>query len=464
MHPYSHLPTVTYKFKTTPYKHQVKAMRVALRSLTRSRAAALFMPMRSGKTKTAIDLVGVLHMKFGVRRVLVVCPLSVVGVWRNQIRTHTDAPVEWVIINYERTYDRAMNGDGWTPKARVELHAFDPEVIIVDEAHKIGDASAVQSKYLYKLQKEIKCDPFKIILTGTPFHRKPLRIFGMFKFLDEDVFGTTFFKFKKRYAVTGGYGGFKILKYKNKGELLKKIRRYAFMMKTLPVVPPQYEVVPYNLEESEKAYQSMSDDFIAEIGDGVVEAPIALVKALRLAQLCGGRLRDSEGAMQRVGFEKRREFTGLVEQFQENELQKFVVFARFVPELKDIVDVCRAAGYRVYLMYGKTPAQLREQRLVEFNETTDKAVFISQVSTGSLGIDLSSASVTVFYSLPESLVTYDQAIHRIRKFKDQRTLSYYFLCGRGTVEEVNLAALRANLDLIDILERDPKLLSYSAKG
>jgi hypothetical protein len=60
-----------YRFKTTPYRHQKRALRHALRHY---KGVALFMPMRSGKTKTAIDWVGMLHLKFGVERVLIVAP------------------------------------------------------------------------------------------------------------------------------------------------------------------------------------------------------------------------------------------------------------------------------------------------------------------------------------------------------------------------------------------------------
>lgn len=456
-----------YKFKTKPYRHQVKAIKKALPSLRRERWAALFMPMRSGKTKTAIDLLCILQLKYGVKRVLIVCPLSVVGVWRNQLRIHKsdDYKFKYMIVNYEMVYDRQFYEDGtWEAIPRKKLYKFNPEVIIVDESHKIGNPTAVQSRELYKLQRDIESDPFKIVLTGTPFHRKPLMVFGQFKFLHDKTFGTSFSKFKNKYSVTGGYAGFKVLRYKNQAGLLKRISRGSFLMKTLPFVPPQHEVVPYALKESEPAYISMANDAVAWIGDGVIEAPIALVKALRLAQLCGGIVRDSEGVVQRVGKEKRRAFEGLVEQFVDNEVEKLVVLHRFIPEIKDSIEVLRKAGYKVYLMHGKTPRNKREQRIADFAEVQGKAAFVAQVATGSLGIDLSVAAVTVFYSLPESLVTYDQACARIRKWKDKRTLTYYYLIGDGTIEEVNLTALKANLNLIDALERDPQLLSYSARG
>jgi hypothetical protein len=305
----------------------------------------------------------------------------------------------------------------------------------------------------------------KMILTGTPFHRKILMVYGMMRFLDKKIFGLSFTAYKRRYGRWGGYGDLKLVGRKNVAEWRRAIRPVTFLMKQLPLVPPQHEVIPYRLEESEATYKSMADDLIAWIGDGVVEAPIALTRALRLAQICGGKLRDSEGVLRRVGKEKRRAFEGLVrDEFAPNELRKFVVFARFVPELKDIVEVCRGAGYKTYLMYGKTPGSIREQRIAEFEETEEPAVFVSQVRTGALGIDLSTADVCVFYSLPESLVDYDQDCARIRKFKDRRTLTYYYMAGEGTIEEVNLSALRANLDLIDVIERDPEILSYTVKS
>jgi superfamily II DNA or RNA helicase len=457
-----------YTYKTKPYPHQHKALRKIVKSLRARHAAALFMPMRSGKTKVAIDAAGYLHLKYGIKRVLVVAPLSVLGVWRKQIAIHQseDVKLRWVLVNYEMVYDRKMYEDGtWEPIPRKSLYRYDPELIIVDESHKIGNPTSVQSKELYKLQRDQPTKPFRIIQTGTPFHRKPLMVFGQFKFLDDTVFGTAFGKFKSKYAVTGGYGGFKILRYKNQSSLLKRISRFSFLMKTLPFVPPQHEVVPYQLEESEPIYQQMADESIAMLTNGgVIEAKIALVRALRLSQICGGRLKDADGEMQRVGREKQRAFKGLVEQFDENEVDKFVVFARFVPELKDIVEVCKDAGYKVYLMYGATPGPVREQRIAEFDETEDRAVFVSQVSTGSMGIDLSAAAVEVFYSLPQSLVDYDQDCARVKKWNDKRTLTYYYMVGDGTVEEVNLSALRANLDLIEVLMRDPLLLYYEGRG
>jgi len=433
------------------------------------------MPMRSGKTKVAIDFLCICHIKWHTTRILVVCPLSVVGVWKRQIAIHMPdeykSKVKILIINYEKTYDRDFipGTRSWDPSPRKSLLKWlgsdtGRPLIIVDEAHKIGKPTTLQSKYLWNLKKETGAIP--LTLTGTPFHRKPLMVYGIFRFIDDLIFPWAWTKFKNRYAKWGGYGNVLLLRYRRQRELIRKISPWTFMMKTLPVVPPQHEEIPFVLHESEKTYAKMAEEAIVLFSNGAtLEAPIALTKVLRLSQICGGRVRDSEGSMRRLGREKRQAFASLVgDQFVENDVDKFVVFARFVPELKDICEVCRDAGYRPLLMYGKTPGHVRERRLLEFDEAEDKVVFVAQASTGSLGIDLSAAAITVFYSLPSSLVDYDQDCARIRKYKDKRTLTYYYLCAEGTIEEVQLSSLRANLNLIEVLERDPELLNYEARG
>jgi hypothetical protein len=54
------------------------------------------------------------------------------------------------------------------------------------------------------------------------------------------------------------------------------------MMKTLPLVAPQHEIVPYKLEESERIYEQMAEESIALIHNEYIEAPIALVRAFVL--------------------------------------------------------------------------------------------------------------------------------------------------------------------------------------
>lgn len=460
-----------YEFKTRPYPHQVRALRKLLANYPEG--GAVLAPMRTGKTKVAIDFACCLELKHGIRRVLVVAPLSVLGVWRKQIKIHSpkDSRLEWRITNYERLYEREqwqtldkkgrVIDKGWLPVENEELYDYAPDLIIVDESHKIGDPSSRQSVELYKLQKRIGCQ-YKLILTGTPFHRgKKLLIFGQYKFLDESTFGTAFGAFKRRYANFGGYTGYILLGYKNKKEFRQKVARKAFVMARVPKVKPQHTVWGYPLEESEAAYIAMAVDSFWE----GIEATNPLSRATRLSQIASGLVKHPEsGRVVRVGKEKRRAFEGLLEQLRDNGHTKIVVYSRWIPPMRDAGQVSVQAGYHVLPFHGGVDPVMRERRIDYFQESDEPCVFLAQTSTGALGIDLSASSVEVFYTLPSGLVDYDQDLARIQLFKEHRTLSYYYLCGEGTVEEVQLAALREGIDLVKALERHPDLLNYQVSS
>ena len=70
--------------RAKPYRHQAEACAFALKRLADGGGAALLMEMGTGKTLTAIAIVGALLLTGGIRRALVVCPLSVTGVWRDE--------------------------------------------------------------------------------------------------------------------------------------------------------------------------------------------------------------------------------------------------------------------------------------------------------------------------------------------------------------------------------------------
>ena len=76
--------------KVTPFDHQRRAFQFVLRLFgmtdgrVRSKGAALLMQMGTGKTLVAIGICGYLYLIKKIRRVLVVCPLSICGVWEEE--------------------------------------------------------------------------------------------------------------------------------------------------------------------------------------------------------------------------------------------------------------------------------------------------------------------------------------------------------------------------------------------
>jgi hypothetical protein len=73
---------------------------------------------------------------------------------------------------------------------------------------------------------------------------------------------------------------------------------------------------------------------------------------------------------------------------------------------------------KVYLMYGKTPSNVREQRLAEFDETDIRLCSYPKPLLVALGLTF-QLLLSQFSILPESLVTTTNALNRISKWKDK---------------------------------------------
>jgi hypothetical protein len=281
-------------------------------------------------------------------------------------------------------------------------------------------------------------------------------IFGHYKVLDDSIFGTSYKAFKKIYVTYGGYENYKVVAYNNLEEMRRKVAQKAFILKEVPSRPPVHEIIPVRLEESLDTYAAMASEAIVQLKSGeYATGEIVLTKVLRLSQICGGWLRDEEGRWHRVGEEKKRAFEDWI---RDVDVPKLVVAARFKKELADVCRVLRAEGWNVYLLWGGVSEPKREQRIAAFDEDEGPAAFVTQIATGALGIDLSSADTLVYYSEDRSLVNYDQVGARIKKWREKRALSYYhFLC-EGTVDEVNHLALAEGRELAEILEKHPDYL------
>lgn len=445
-----------YPFKTQPRRHQVKALKKAIKS--KSNYFAFFMPMRSGKTKVVIDYAGYRNLRGEVNRVLVICPKSVIGVWKREIAKHLpdECDITWVIVNYERLSKRVNTGKRtFILEPNQKLFRFDADMVVVDESHKIGKPSSLQSSITWNLGKQSQ---WRVIMTGTPWHRKPLLIFGQYRFLDEGVFGTRWVHFKKKHALWGGYGNNVLIKYRRLKQIRAKTKPTSFVLKHLPSRPAARVIVPVPLEESRKVYDDMARDAFVQLSEGVADAPIILTKALRLAQITGGHVRNTEGKTITVGEEKRRTFAELMEQFSESEVQKIVCFARFRPDLKVMAEVVQDYDYMPLLLHGGVSTPKREQRIDHFQESDEPCVFISQVSAGALGIELSAAQDIVWYGLTENLVDFDQAEARTKMFKDKRAHTHYYLLAEDSVDEAMYMALKAKMELVELMMKHPDLI------
>lgn len=514
-----------YRWKKRPYKHQVKAVK---KLLSTGWGGALLMEPRTGKTKVAIDYASILHQKGLVNRVLILGPVVAGGVWEDQLSEN--CPHKYTFLNWDRktrkrTKKRTvrkriagksvavarieatnnqyqslppfgrdqldfvfMNYDALSAPGRPyvnkkgdkvrsksvggrfdmkkAIQAWQPQLIILDESHRIKTPSAKKSTAIHSLQK---IPDYRLILTGTVV-TKSKRLFDIYSqwlFLNPDRFGgMTFGDFKSHYGRWEPREKYSVWKgNKNEEELHSLVHMDSFSITReecydLPKITEQ--IIHVDLEESAEVYDQMAEDMVARIHTGdITEASIRLVQRLRLQQITSGITKTSptieypEGRLVVIGAEKLRAIQSRLEDLLEMD-EKIVIGALFKADIARLQAMLKKMKVPTYTIQGGMKDRDREYAWKQFPKTRGGAVFIGQPAAAGEAIDLSCASILQWYSLPASWVNYRQFTDRIA-LSDKPTFHEYFLA-RGTIDHLMKEALDEDGNIGKMMITSPERL------
>ena len=465
-------PSLPMPVKVRPYLHQQAAFDFACRKFgllpsdSRSRGVALLMEMGCGKTLTSIGIAGILYQFGLVNRVLVVAPLSILGVWDEEFASMAAFPYSLTVLKgtgeKKRQQIREVSGDGLQvlvvnyESARIlekELLQYDADLIIADEGHKIKENRSKQSKAMHSLGDRAS---YRLLLTGTLITNKELDVFSEYRFLNSRVFGTSFYAFRNQYFDMVGYGNH-IPRFRQwmLDDFLRRMHSIAYRVtkaECLDLPEVTEEVVPVALEpKAMKAYRELEQDSFTELKDGEVTAMNVLTKLLRLSQLTGGHVTDDDSGDHRISTAKLDALSDILDSAADQG-QKAVVMARFVPELNDIEELLQKKKIPYAVVRGGVKDRAAE--VARFQNDPECRVFVGQIAAAGLGITLTAANMMVFYSLDYSMSNFDQAKARIHRVGQTKRCHYIYLTCTGTVDRKVLRSLRSKVDLAKTLVDD----------
>ena len=458
--------------KTEPYEHQKEAFDFAMKlydDTKNSRGVAMLVEMGCGKTLTAISVAGELYNSGEIKKLLIVCPLSITSVWKEEFLKFADFDYELLILKGSPAKKsellEKMQDDGlqiavvnyesvW--RMEPEISNWKPDFIIADESHKIKTHNIAASKTMHRLGAKAK---YRMILTGTVITNKAIDVFSQYKFVDPSVFGNSFYAFRNKYFDMVGYGGYTpVLKESMKDELIEKLHSIAFRATKAKCLdlPPTTDIIRY-IELEPKAmsiYRSLVKDSFAELGKSEVTVTNVLTKLLRLSQLTGGFLGNDEGSVcQQVSKAKLEALEDIVDNAVQSG-EKIVVIARFSAEIKAIKKQLE----KKHILYSQVSGEVKDRgtQIHSFQNDPTVSVFIGQIATAGLGITLTAASTMVFYSLDYSMSNFEQTKARIHRTGQQKNCTYIYLVAKNTVDEKVLNSLQNKADLAKALVNDYK--------
>jgi len=441
--------------------------------------------MGTGKTATAINIARVKFVQEKrLLRTLILGPPIVLENWRREWAMHSKVKPEEVTVlsgagkkRVEVLRDRGF--DSGEPVSHVFVTNYEsllmkdlyealllwrPELVIFDEAHRCKNISSKRTKAAVKLADQARS---RLILTGTPVTNSPMDLFAQMRILDRGAtFGANYFAFRARYFYDRNAGMPKgkyfpdwRIKPGAMEEISQALSRLALRVKKqecLDLPPLIRQVVKVELSpEQAKLYETMKKEFIAFINDRACVAELAITKALRLQQIVSGYVKVEDGAeITLKGHPRIEALKEILEDVAPTE--KVLIWAVFRENYRQIAKVCEALSLKYVEVHGDVPEKSRQAAVDQFNTDPETRVFIGHPGSGGIGINLVSASVSIFYSRSFSLEHDLQAEARNHRGGSEihQKITRIDLIAAGTIDEHVYEALANKEQVSEKVLRD----------
>ena len=501
-----------YRWRTRPYNHQIRGVKFALRQFKVDRGVAFLMEPRTGKTKTTIDTLCILHKLHGLRKVVIIAPNRVLDVWVDEFHRHAPINVQTVvwdaearkhpippmsrghdmqalIVNYEAfgtPGKKLASGNRSRASGRFKHRQLiqkwlgpDQAACVVDEGHKIKAPQGKQATMIVSMRRLFR---WRFLLTGTPVTKakRAHDIYMQWQWVNPDRFeswGSTVEDFKNhtgKWISNHGYPQWVGPRSTGMVDLRTGVHRDSIVVRRDDCLdlPPRLpdRIINVPLGPSLRHYNEMAEEMVTQLESGAIsEASIPLVVTLRLQQLTSGFVGIPERRVirgkpklvsvpHRVGYEKLDALEELLTEEVLERDDKVVIAARFKPDLDLIEGLCDVLKLKRWSIRGGMSRDDSTTAIRQFRDHTEAGAMVIQPAAASLGIDLSTCSHMVWYSLTPSWTDFTQASDRIAL--SPRSTLHTFLIG-GPVDQLIYDGLQQDSDVSRYILTHPRSLLTS---
>ena len=402
--------------KYTPFDHQ----KTTASFFTLNRKAFCFNEQGTGKTASAIWASDYLIKEGAIKRVLVICPLSIMdSAWRNDLFSFAmhrkvdvaygakakrakiiEGDAEYVIINYdgvEIVADAVANG------------GFD--LIIVDEATHYKNPQTKRWKTLNKL---VGPSTWLWMMTGTPAAQSPTDAYGIAKLVNPNGVPRFFGSFRDQ--VMRKITNFKWAPKEDATTTVHRVLQPAirFTKDECLDLPPMVYVnreVPLTRQQT-KYYKELKSKMVMQAAGEQITAANAAVNMNKLLQISAGAVYTDTGDA--LEFDISPRYKVLREVIDESS-KKVLVFVPFKHTIDMLTTKLRADDIPTEVIRGDVPAGKRTEIFKRFQENDDPRVLVIQPQSAAHGVTLTAANTVVWWAPTSSLETYAQANARVHR-------------------------------------------------
>lgn len=435
--------------------------------LVRNRRAYCLAGTGTGKTASVCWAVDYLHQLSHIKRVLVVCPLSVMlDAWvptvpklffsRHGIAALRGSPDKKKRLASSDVTFHVVNFDA-LESVHDELMANKYDVVVIDESTAIKNR---QTQRWSLLKPIVDKALFSWQLTGTPCPQGPIDAYGQLAMFD---------RFE---AVDGRHMSFKYwqiatqlqlnkFKWINKHDWQKTVARYmwpAIRIKTrdcidLPARTDTRRWVPLTKFQEAAIKQLIKEQNILLDGKEVT-APNRAILLNKLAQICCGAVLDKAGDAVELKPTRRLEECDYIMGQAEG---KVLIFVPFRAAVKTVADYLRKKGWKLATIDGSTPVAQRQAIFdkiqVPGREQLDGLIAVPQCLAH--GVTLTEADNVIWYAPAPSNEVCEQANARMERNGQHRHMTVTELWSHPREKElydVIAGRTKGQLTLLDICD------------
>lgn len=467
------------------WKHQIECLeKIELAEGKKIRGFALFMSPGVGKTRIVIErLRELFKRKKNIRRTLIVCPPVVVKQWKGEFARYSKIDQDRIVLlrgsgrqrldTFLREIDNGINPNAsqkifitnYESLLMEELFAafvaWGPEVMILDESHRIKNYGAKRTKAAIRLGK---LAVYKFIMTGSPILNSITDIFSQTQFLNSEVFGTNPIAFRRVYMTDKNAGMPRYKYFPNwvpkpgaEEAIQFKIKPFSFHARkedclTLPPFVKQRVEIEMGPDQ-EKAYRQMEKEFITFVAGNPVVAELAITKSLRMRQILSGFARDAEGRDWPFKDNPRLDaLEDLLEDLIRSE--KVIIWTDFQYNYNMIAAMIQNRLKETYrCLTGEQSQTEKERNIQDFQHDPFVKIMIANPGAGGVGVNLTAASSMIYYSRSCALEHDIQSEARAYRGGSEihKSITRFDLVIPNTLDDVILDALSKKMKVGDAI-------------
>jgi len=430
--------------KLAPFEHQ----KTTSSFFTLHDKAFCFSEQGTGKTASVIWAVDFLIKRGDIKRVLVLCPVSIMqAAWqqdifrfamhRSCVIAHGDSKArikaiksgaEIVIINYDGLGIVADE----IKKAKFDL-------VVVDEANAYKNPRTQRWKVLNDVMKGVKR---LWMMTGTPAAQSPMDAFGLAKLVNPDTpqyLGAfrDMVMFKATQFTWVARPGAKDIVH---NYLQPAIRFEKSQCLDLPPVTFVERDAPLTTMQL-SYYNTLKKTLRIEAAGETVTAVNAGVKINKMLQISGGAVYTDTGEV--LEFDVSNRLKAVLEVINESS-HKVLVFVPFTHTIALLKAELERNNITCDVINGNVPISRRGDIIKQFQTSSVPQVLILQPQTAAHGLTLTAANTVIWYAPVTSVETYLQANARIDRPGQHNPMTIVHIKG-SPVEDKVYTMLRRGL-------------------